>query len=319
MRVKSSMKKEAFQTLVDSDPEMRAVVFCRTKNDTRDLAHQLSRMNYPVDALHGDLSQGQRDKVMRKFKSGQLQYLIATDVAARGIDVDNLSHVIHFQLPDDMDFYTHRAGRTARAGKKGVSLVLASRSDFHKIDSLQRKLKINFSESALEIGDAYEEAAKPREGRSARRDDGFRTRSQFRERSESRGGDRNRGGADRNRGDRNRGGSDNRRSDNRNADFAGDRNRNQSSAPKPQTEGKETVSFFDRAEGGYSKPRRDGGSGRSNGGSSYGNSNRGERRDNSSSNYGGNKSNRSGGSGRRGGNEGGGGGNFRKRKSTSNY
>jgi superfamily II DNA/RNA helicase len=319
IRVKSSMKKEAFQTLVDSDPEMRAVVFCRTKNDTRDLAHQLSRMNYPVDALHGDLSQGQRDKVMRKFKSGQLQYLIATDVAARGIDVDNLSHVIHFQLPDDMDFYTHRAGRTARAGKKGVSLVLASRSDFHKIDSLQRKLKINFSESALEIGDAYEEAAKPREGRSSRRsDDGFRTRSQFREISENRGGDRNRG-------DRNRGGSDNRRSDNRNSDNRnvgfGERNNNQSSAPRQQGETKETVSFFDRAEGGYSKPRRDGGSGRSSGGSSYGNSNRGERRESSSSNYGGGgRSNRSGGgSGRRGGNEGGGGGNFRKRKSASNY
>ncbi len=310
VRVKSSMKKEAFQTLVDSDPEMRAVVFCRTKNDTRDLAHQLSRMNYPVDALHGDLSQGQRDKVMRKFKSGQLQYLIATDVAARGIDVDNLSHVIHFQLPDDMDFYTHRAGRTARAGKKGISLVLASRSDFHKIDSLQRKLKINFSESTIEIGDAYEEAAKPREGRSARKDDGFRTRSQFRERSESRGGDRNRG--DRNRGDRNRGGSDNR-----NAGFGGDRNQNQSSAPKPQTDAKETVSFFDRAEGGYSKPRRDGGSGRSNGGSSYGNSNRGDRRDNSSNSSYGGKSNRNDGGRRSGSNEGG--GNFRKRKSTSNY
>src|SRR5690606_731952 len=158
-----------------------------------------------------------------------------------------------------------------------VSLVLASRSDFHKIDSLQRKLKINFSESALEIGDAYEEAAKPREGRSSRRsDDGFRTRGQFRERSENRGGDRNRG-------DRNRGGSDNRRSDTRNSGYC-DRNNNQSRAPWQLREAKETVSFFDRAEGGYSKPRRDGCSGRSSGGSSYGNSNRGERRESSSSN-----------------------------------
>src|SRR5690606_1479103 len=98
----------------------------------------------PVEALHGDLSQGQRDKVMKAFKAHHVKVLIATDVAARGIDVNNLSHIIHFAMPDDPAFYTHRSGRTARAGKLGLSLVLASPSEVGKLKRLEADLKIKF-------------------------------------------------------------------------------------------------------------------------------------------------------------------------------
>ncbi len=147
MRVKGSKRTEAIQQILDEYPDMRAVIFCRTKMETRNLAKSLFHLKYPVDALHGDLTQKQRDKVMHKFKSERLQLLIATDVAARGIDVNNLTHVIHHTLPDDFHFYTHRSGRTARAGKSGISLALVSNSDYSKVKQIEKKLKISFSES----------------------------------------------------------------------------------------------------------------------------------------------------------------------------
>ena len=101
---------------LDIHGQMRGVVFCRTRRDTQELAERLLKKGYKADALHGDLSQAQRDRVMSRFRSDELQVLIATDVAARGIDVQDLTHVFHFSLPDEVAYYTHRSGRTARAG-----------------------------------------------------------------------------------------------------------------------------------------------------------------------------------------------------------
>ena len=142
--VRRSDRKEALTRFIDLNTKMRSVVFCRTKRDTQKLAEELLKQNYKADALHGDLSQRQRDRVMRRFKTHELQLLIATDVAARGIDVNDLTHVIHFALPDDFAYYTHRSGRTARAGKKGVSLAFIDGREKGKIINLSRKLDIEF-------------------------------------------------------------------------------------------------------------------------------------------------------------------------------
>ena len=120
------------------------MVFCRTKRDTQELAERLLQKNYKADALHGDLSQTQRDRVMKRFKKHELQVLIATDVAARGIDVNDLTHVFHHSLPDDNSYYTHRSGRTARAGKKGISISFVSSRDKYRIGKLERQLGIEF-------------------------------------------------------------------------------------------------------------------------------------------------------------------------------
>jgi ATP-dependent RNA helicase DeaD len=142
--VKVRDKVESLKRILDGYPGMRGIIFCRTRRDTQSLAEKLTRHNYKADAIHGDLSQNQRDNVMNKFKNHRLQVLVATDVAARGIDVDDLTHVIHYSLPDDMSYYTHRSGRTARAGKKGISLSMITRSDQRKISQLERNLGIKF-------------------------------------------------------------------------------------------------------------------------------------------------------------------------------
>lgn len=147
--VRPDDKTEALMRFMDIDGDMRGVVFCRTKRDTQNLAEELLKRNYKADALHGDLSQQQRDRVMKRFKSHDLQVLIATDVAARGIDVNDLTHVFHFSLPDDNSYYTHRSGRTARAGKKGVSIAFVSTREQHKIDRLQKQLSISFSKRMI--------------------------------------------------------------------------------------------------------------------------------------------------------------------------
>lgn len=143
--VKRVDKAEALMRFLDVEPDILGVVFCRTKRDTRDLAEELSRRNYRADALHGDLSQPQRDRVMRKFKDHHLQVLIATDVAARGIDVNDLTHVFHFSLPDSNAYYTHRSGRTARAGKKGTSIAFISSRETRRIHFMEKDLGISFT------------------------------------------------------------------------------------------------------------------------------------------------------------------------------
>ncbi|MEO1052484.1 MAG: DEAD/DEAH box helicase [Bacteroidota bacterium] len=149
MVVRESDKTEALKRVLDFDDDLRGVVFCRTKLDTQRVATELSQDGYEAEALHGDLSQSQRDQVMRKFKSHRVKLLVSTDVAARGIDVDNLTHVIHYALPEDMAYYTHRSGRTARAGKKGISLAFISGGDFSKVRQLERRLKINMDKQLV--------------------------------------------------------------------------------------------------------------------------------------------------------------------------
>lgn len=144
--VKHSNKAAALTRFLDANPGMKGVVFCRTRRDTQELAESLRKQNYKADALHGDLSQQQRDRVMRRFKSGEFQVLIATDVAARGIDVNDLSHVFHLALPDDLAYYTHRSGRTARAGKKGTSIAFVTNREKGRIERLTKKLAIEFDQ-----------------------------------------------------------------------------------------------------------------------------------------------------------------------------
>ncbi len=120
----------------------RGIIFCKTKNMTQLLAKQLVAKNIPADALHGDLLQKERDKVMRAFKNENLKILVSTDVAARGIDVENLSYVVHYQLPDELEYYTHRSGRTARAGKKGLSMILATGAEVKQVKNIEKALGI---------------------------------------------------------------------------------------------------------------------------------------------------------------------------------
>lgn len=147
--VKQSDKTEALTRFLDIDPETRGIVFCRTKRDTQALAEELLAKKYKADAIHGDLSQPQRDRVMARFKNHDLQLLVATDVAARGIDVNNLSHVFHYTLPDSNAYYTHRSGRTARAGKTGISLAFINGREQGKIRDLQRQLGISFANVSI--------------------------------------------------------------------------------------------------------------------------------------------------------------------------
>ena len=143
----------ALKRLTDSNPDIFSVIFCRTKRETQKVAEKLIGDGYNAAAIHGDLSQNQRDLVMKAFRSKQIQLLVATDVAARGIDVDDITHVINYQLPDELETYTHRSGRTGRAGRLGTSMVLVTRSDLRKIKSLERQLKKTFQERRLPSGE----------------------------------------------------------------------------------------------------------------------------------------------------------------------
>lgn len=143
----------ALKRFLDYTPEMYGVVFCRTKVDTQQIAEHLMKDGYNADALHGDLSQQQRDKVMRSFRNKAIQVLVATDVAARGIDVDNLTHVVHMNLPDEMEYYTHRAGRTARAGRKGISLAIVGKRDRGRIQQIEKMLSKRFTKVPVPTGD----------------------------------------------------------------------------------------------------------------------------------------------------------------------
>ena len=126
--------------------QQRGLIFCRTKAGAIALGHQLSEQGLAVGVLQGDLSQKERDKVMRAFKKERIQCLIATDVAARGIDVEDLSFVIHHQLPEQTEYYTHRSGRTARAGKKGMSLALIDPRERKRVRQLEKELSLSFGE-----------------------------------------------------------------------------------------------------------------------------------------------------------------------------
>jgi ATP-dependent RNA helicase DeaD len=135
----------ALKRFVDADPDMFAIVFCRTKHETQELATHLVKEGYVADAIHGDLSQAQRDHVMGRYRARSLSLLIATDVAARGIDVSDVTHVIHYDLPGEAESYTHRSGRTARAGRTGISLSIIGIRELNKIRQLERMLKTHFT------------------------------------------------------------------------------------------------------------------------------------------------------------------------------
>jgi ATP-dependent RNA helicase DeaD len=139
-------KVNLLSKLIESRGTERGIIFCRTKAGTQNLSAALKEKGFSVEALEGDMQQKERDKVMRAFKNGNLQILIATDVAARGIDVNNLAFVIHHQLPDQNDYYTHRSGRTARAGKTGISLALIIPGEMQRINELRKALGIQFKE-----------------------------------------------------------------------------------------------------------------------------------------------------------------------------
>lgn len=142
----------ALKRLADANPDIFSVVFCRTKRDTQKVAEQLIEDGYNAAALHGDLSQNQRDLVMKSFRNHQIQMLVATDVAARGIDVEDITHVINYQLPDEIETYTHRSGRTGRAGKTGVSMVIVSKSEVRKIKSIEKIIQKKFVAKEIPSG-----------------------------------------------------------------------------------------------------------------------------------------------------------------------
>ncbi len=142
----------ALKRLADAHPDIFSVVFCRTKRDTQKVAENLIEDGYNAGALHGDLSQNQRDLVMNSFRKKQIQMLVATDVAARGIDVDDITHVINYQLPDEIETYTHRSGRTGRAGKSGISMVIVTRSEMRKIQAIEKKIKQKFLTKKIPTG-----------------------------------------------------------------------------------------------------------------------------------------------------------------------
>ena len=147
--VNAKDKYLALKRLVDYYPRIFAIIFCRTKIETQEVADKLIKDGYNAEALHGDLSQQQRDLTMQKFRQHTVQLLVATDVAARGLDVDDLTHVINYGLPDDIENYTHRSGRTGRAGKKGTSLSIVHSREKHKIRNIEKEIGKKFEEGAI--------------------------------------------------------------------------------------------------------------------------------------------------------------------------
>ena len=146
-------KKEALKRLIDANPNQYSIIFCRTRMETQEVADFLMQNGYAADALHGDLSQAQRDTVMKKFRLKNIDILVATDVAARGLDVDSLTHVIHFSLPDDPEVFVHRSGRTGRAGKDGISMALIKPEESRKLKQIKSDTKIEMVEKNIPTGD----------------------------------------------------------------------------------------------------------------------------------------------------------------------
>ena len=147
--VNAKDKYLALKRLVDFYPRIFAIIFCRTKAETQEVADKLIRDGYNAESLHGDLSQQQRDLTMQKFRQHTVQLLVATDVAARGLDVDDLTHVINYGLPDDIENYTHRSGRTGRAGKKGTSLCIVHSREKHKIRAIEKEIGKQFEQGVI--------------------------------------------------------------------------------------------------------------------------------------------------------------------------
>lgn len=146
-------KKEALKRLIDANPNQYSIIFCRTRMEAKDVADYLMQHGFAADALHGDLSQAQRDTVMKKFRLKNIDILVATDVAARGLDVDSLTHVIHYSLPDDPEVFVHRSGRTGRAGKDGISMALIKPEETRKLKQIKSQTKIDLKEKSIPKGE----------------------------------------------------------------------------------------------------------------------------------------------------------------------
>ncbi|MBW2368353.1 MAG: DEAD/DEAH box helicase [Deltaproteobacteria bacterium] len=142
----------ALKRIVDNCPNIYAIVFCRTRQETQEIADKLIQDGYNADALHGDLSQAQRDQVMKKFRCKNLQLLVATDVAARGLDVNDLTHVINYNLPDEIGSYTHRSGRTGRAGRTGTSVAIVHMKERFRIRAIEKNIKKKFKQCRIPSG-----------------------------------------------------------------------------------------------------------------------------------------------------------------------
>lgn len=150
--VQASDRYQALKRIVDYYPDIYGIVFCRTRTETREVAEKLMKDGYSADALHGDLSQQQRDYAMQRFRLRNLQLLVATDVAARGLDVDDLSHIINYNLPDDNEIYTHRSGRTGRAGKSGISISIIHSRERTRIQYIEKKIRKKFEQKEVPRG-----------------------------------------------------------------------------------------------------------------------------------------------------------------------
>ena len=150
--ISSRHKYEALKRIADYNPNIYGIVFCRTRRQTKEITNKFINDGYNADAIHGDLSQGQRDEVMSRFRDKSFQMLIATDVAARGLDVEDLTHIINYSLPDDPEIYTHRSGRTGRAGKSGISIAISNSRESRKIKSIENKSQIKFLKKEVPTG-----------------------------------------------------------------------------------------------------------------------------------------------------------------------
>ena len=151
--VQAKDRYEVIKRVADINPDIYGLVFCRTRRETKEIANKLINDNYNADTLHGDLSQPQRDEVMGRFRKRQIQLLVATDVAARGLDVVDLTHVINYNLPDDDEIYIHRSGRTGRAGKKGISIAIVHGRETRKINEIENKYGISFAKNLVPNGE----------------------------------------------------------------------------------------------------------------------------------------------------------------------
>jgi len=151
-QVQARDRYEVIKRIADMNPDIYAIIFCRTRRETMEVANKLMYDGYSADVLNGDLSQGQRDEVMQKFRKKQIQILVATDVAARGLDVDELTHVINYNLPDDPEVYVHRSGRTGRAGKSGISIAVIHSRETNKLRDIDRKSGIRFTKEPVPSG-----------------------------------------------------------------------------------------------------------------------------------------------------------------------
>lgn len=152
-RVNDRDRFDGLKRIIDFEPDIYGVIFCRTRRETAEVAEKLMKSNYSAEPIHGELSQAQRDRVMKAFRKRDIQLLVATDVAARGIDVDDITHVINYNLPDEIESYTHRSGRTARAGKKGVSMLLLNNREAGKLKQIERIINTEIKQAKFPTGE----------------------------------------------------------------------------------------------------------------------------------------------------------------------